>query len=348
MQLSQDISIVGYGSYIPMFRLKGEEIARVWGDLNWPIKEKSVPGKDEDTTTISIEASRNALKRAEINPQELGTVFVGTESKPYAVKPTGTIVAEAIGATPSVSTADFEFACKAGTEAMVCAMSYVSSDLTDYSLAVGVDTAQSRPGGSLDYTAGAGGAAYIFGKSSAKEIARIEGIYSFVTDTPDFWRRQGMKYPEHGYRFTGEPAYFKHITMACVELLNELKRDISEYDHVIFHQPNEAFPKKVARDLGVSMKQLKFGMLSPIIGNTYAGAVPLALTNVLDNSNAGEKILLVSYGSGSGSDAISLVVGDGIERKKNLATLTGAYIERKRYVDYAIYSRYRNLLDMGI
>ena len=111
------VGIVGYGAYIPRWRIKVEEIAKVWGhdaDVykdGLLVEEKSVPSIDEDTTTLAVEASRNCLMRApSINPKEIGAIYVGSESHPYAVKPTSTLVAEAIGAVPNVQAADWEFA----------------------------------------------------------------------------------------------------------------------------------------------------------------------------------------------------------------------------------------------
>ena len=67
-------------------------------------------------------------------------------------------VAEAIGATPNVQAGDWQFACKAGTEAMVAAIGFVGSGMADYALAIGMDTAQGSPGDALEYTAACGGA----------------------------------------------------------------------------------------------------------------------------------------------------------------------------------------------
>ncbi|HND49709.1 MAG TPA: hydroxymethylglutaryl-CoA synthase, partial [Anaerolineales bacterium] len=217
---AKPVGIVGYGSYVPRFRLPAKEVARVWtgktGGL--PIKEKAVPGLDEDVITMSIEAARNAMARAQIDPTELRAVWVGSESHPYAVKPTSTLVAEAIGAVPNTQAADWEFACKAGTEALVAAMGLVGSGMGKYAMAIGMDTAQGKPGDALEYTAGAGGGAYIVG-AAEEALAVINASYSFVTDTPDFWRREYQKYPEHGMRFTGEPAYFKHVSEAATHLM---------------------------------------------------------------------------------------------------------------------------------
>jgi hydroxymethylglutaryl-CoA synthase len=112
------VGIAGYGAYVPRYRLPAKEVARIWTDGagGLPIKEKAVPGLDEDVATMSIEAARNALLRAGIQPEDIRAVWVGSESHPYAVKPTSTIVAEAIGAVPNVQAADWEFACKAGTQ----------------------------------------------------------------------------------------------------------------------------------------------------------------------------------------------------------------------------------------
>ena len=117
------IGIVSYGTYIPRYRIKVEEIARIWGENPDTIKnglgilQKSVADLDEDTATIAVEAAREALFRARIKACEIGAVYVGSESHPYAVKPTATIVGEALGIGNEYFAADLEFACKAGTSA---------------------------------------------------------------------------------------------------------------------------------------------------------------------------------------------------------------------------------------
>ncbi len=306
---SRPVGIVGYGAYVPRYRLPAAEIARVWrgGAGNLPIKEKSVPGPDEDVATMSIEAARNALARARISPQALRAVWVGSESHPYAVKPTSTLVAEAIGAVPHIQAGDWEFACKAGTEAMVAAMGFVGSGMADYALAIGMDTAQGKPGDALEYTAAAGGAAYIIGPAE-EALARIEASYSYVTDTPDFWRRAYQKYPEHGQRFTGEPAYFHHIGNAATRLMEALGTTPEDYRFAVFHQPNAKFPQRVAAKLGFRKEQIQTGLLSPMIGNTYSGAAIIGLSAILDIAEPGDRILVTSFGSGAGSDAFDIHV----------------------------------------
>ncbi|MEM4335950.1 MAG: hydroxymethylglutaryl-CoA synthase [Candidatus Anstonellales archaeon] len=341
--------IIGYGAYVPTYRITTKEIAEVWGEdpkrieEGLGIKEKAVAGVDEDTTTIAVEAARNALKRAGIDGKEIGAIYVGSESHPYAVNPTASTVAEAIDATPELTAADLEFACKAGTAGMQMCMGLVDAGYIKYGMAIGADTAQGKPGDALEYSAGSGGAAFIIGPES-ESLAVIKATYSFTTDTPDFWRRQGADYPSHGARFTGEPAYFKHILGATNGLLAKTKTKIEDYDYVIFHQPNAKFPLRAAKMLGIPKEKLLPGLLTPVIGNTYSGASILGLSAVLDIAKPGDKILLTSFGSGAGSDSFFIEVTEKIKEKADKAPKTMDYINRKKYVPYAIYAKMRGKL----
>jgi len=331
--------IIGYGAYIPKYRIKVEEIAKIWGEDAESIKsglnimEKSVPGIDEDSATIAVEAARKAVKHAGIDAKEIGAIYVGSESPPYAVKPTATIVAEAIDANTSLFAADLEFACKAGTDGMQIAIGLVESNMIKYGMAIGADTSQGRPGDALEYTASAGGAAYIIGKEKNEIIADIIATAGYVTDTPDFWRREGAKYPSHGGRFTGEPAYFKHIINATNALFEKTGMQAKDFAYAVFHQPNGKFPIIAAKQLGFSESQITTGLLTPRIGNTYSGASMLGLAAVLDVAKPGDKILVTSFGSGAGSDSFAIEVKEPIEEKrKRIEESVESMIEMAKYI----------------
>jgi len=344
------IGIVSYGTYIPRYRIKVEEIARIWGENPDTIKnglgilQKSVADLDEDTATIAVEAAREALFRARIKACEIGAVYVGSESHPYAVKPTATIVGEALGIGNEYFAADLEFACKAGTSAIQICMGLVNAGMIKYGLAIGADTSQSRPGDALEYSASAGGAAYIIGKDDV--IAEIEGTYSFTSDTPDFWRREGQPYPSHGGRFTGVPAYFRHIVSAAKGLMEKLGLKASDFKYAVFHQPNGKFPTRVAKMLGFSIDQIKQGLLVSYIGNTYSGSSLLGLAAVLDEAKPGDRILLVSFGSGAGSDAFSIVVTDAIEQFDRNPKVWDK-VMRGEFIDYGLYVKLRRKIKFG-
>lgn len=264
----------------------------------------------------------------------------GLRVAPYAVKPSGTIVAEAIGASVNIQAGDWEFACKAGSEAMVAALAMVGSGMGQYALAIGMDTAQGKPGDALEYTAASGGAGYIFGPVE-ESLASVEAAYSYVSDTPDFWRRAHAVYPEHGQRFTGEPAYFQHVLTASRTIMEASGLKPADFTHAIFHQPNTKFPQRAGKELGFSPEQIKTGLLSPVIGNTYAGASLIGLSAVLDEAQPGDLILMTSYGSGAGSDSFILRVREPILERRGKALSTRDYIARRTEIDYATYVRFR-------
>ena len=341
------VGIITYGAYIPRFRITVEEIARVWGANAAEISgglgvlEKAVPDYDENTATFAVEAARAALRRREVNRDEIKAVYVGSESHPYAVKPTAVTVGEAIRATPSMTAADYEFACKAGTAAIQTSMGLVSSGMMKYAVAIGADTAQGAPGDALEYTAAAGGAAYVIGCDDP--IAEINDTCSFTTDTPDFWRREGEDYPKHGGRFSGEPGYFKHVETAARMMLEKRGTRPSDYTYAVFHQPNAKFLQKAAKALGFTLEQIKTGLLVPRLGNTYSGAVPLGLAAVLDVAKPGDRIFVTSYGSGAGSDSFDITVTDAILDKidRSKAPSVEEMLAKKKYLDYAVYARHK-------
>ncbi len=342
--------IVSYGTYIPVYRIKAEEIARIWGEdgeiisKGLGIKQKSIPAMDEDTATIAVEAAREAISRAKIDPTHVDAVYVGSESHPYAVKPTATIVGEAIGAGNDYFAADLEFACKAGTAGIQICLAMAKAKMIRYGLAIGADTSQGAPGDALEYSASAGGAAFLIGEKNV--VAEIEATLSFTSDTPDFWRREGQPYPRHGGRFTGQPAYFRHITSAAKRIMEETGLKPSDFAYAVFHQPNGKFPTRVAKMLGFSKEQISPGLVVPYIGNTYSGSSLIGLAATLDVVKADERILLVSFGSGAGSDAFVIKATDAIE---SLERKPGVWekIEKGVYVDYGMYVKLRRKIKMA-
>ncbi len=341
--------IVGYGAYVPRNRIKTVEIARQWGKDPGTIarglllEEKSVPGLDEDTITISVAAARAALDRAEIDPARVGAVYVGSESHPYAVKPSGTVVAEVLGIAPDVHVADFEFACKAGTEAIFVALGLVESRRVDYALAVGADTSQGAPNDALEFSASAGGAAFVLGRDEL--LAEVVETYSYTSDTPDFWRREGEFYPRHGGRFTGEPAYFKHVLAASREILKRTGLTAADFRYAVFHMPNGKFPLAAGTQLGFTREQLEVGWLVPTMGNTYSGSSPTGLAAILDVAEPDDLILITSFGSGAGSDSFVLRATDLLPRRRDRAPTVRSMLDgSKRYLTYGEYAKYREKL----
>jgi hydroxymethylglutaryl-CoA synthase len=227
-------------------------------------------------------------------------------------------------------------------------VSYPGSEITN-AMVIGADNSQAAPrgcpGGELDLFVGYGGAAFIFGKLDV--IAEIEGWYSVTSDTPDFWRRDGEPFPSHGGRFTGDPAYFKHVRKAATKLMDKYNLKATDIDYLVVHQPNPAFPIKVARDLGFKQEQYACSLQVNKFGNTYSGCSVVGLAAVLDIAQPDEQILMVSYGSGAGSDAYLLrTTNHLLQKRKNQKVNIKSQTENPftQFVDYTTYRR----LKMGM
>ena len=343
------VGIVSYGTYVPRYRIKVEDIAKLHGKdpefikNELLIREKSVPAYDEDSLTMSIEATLNALRKVNINRKKIGAVYSGSESKVYAIKPNASIIGEVLDIGNNYTSADIEFACKAGTAALQMIFGLVKSGFIDYGIAIGSDASQSAPGDILEYTASAGAASFIVGNKKDEVIAELEEMHSISSDTPDFWRRPNQRYPKHTERFTGEPAYFKHL-VECAKLLMEkanIKTD--DIDHVAFHTPNGKFPLKAGKMLGFPKEKLQNNLIVSKIGNTYSSASLLVFADILDNAKPKERILVTSFGSGAGSDAFLFKLTDNIKKiKKTIAVQD--YIDDKEYIDYAKYCKFTGIV----
>ncbi len=333
------VGIVGYGAYVPSGRIKVSEIADAWGKNGEEVSaslgavEKAVASVDEDAVSLAVESAYQAVENSQVLLNDIEAILVGSESHPYVVKPSSTIVAEILGLPNNYLAADLEFACKAGTAGLQLISGLVSSGQIKYGMAIGSDVAQAKSGDVLEYTAGSASASYILG--TKKIIAKILGMTSFSSNTPDFWRRDGQKFPSHAGRFTGEPAYFAHVLGASFNLLKKMKMKPDDFDHVVFHMPNGKFPKEAAKKLGFSEKQLEAGFTVKDIGNPYSASTMVGLAAVLDIAKPNQKIFVCSYGSGAGSDAFVFQTTPEITNyQRKIKKTVSSQIENKRYLNY--------------
>lgn len=333
--------IVGYGMYSSRFRIKEGGI------------ERAVPFVDEDSVTAAVEAGKLALIHSGVDNSWVGKVYVGSESNPYAVKPIASKVAQVLklgeeeGDVQGVDAVDTEFACKAGSSMFkdACALVNYPKSAIKYAMVIGADNSQAAPrgcpGGELDAFVGYGGAAFIFGKQDV--IAEVEGWYSCTSDTPDFWRRDGESYPMHGGRFTGDPAYHKHVRKAASKLMERLCLKASDINYFVPHQPNPTFPARVAKDLGFKEEQFMPSIQMTKFGNTYSGASLVGLAAVLDIAKPNESILVASYGSGAGSDSYLLRTTKQILDKRSRQRITVKSQAENPFLQYVDYVTYRRL-----
>jgi hydroxymethylglutaryl-CoA synthase len=173
-------------------------------------------------------------------------------------------------------------------------------------------------------------------------LAEVLETYSYTSDTPDFWRREGEYYPRHGARFTGEPAYFKHVLAASRGLMDKAGLKPKDFRYVIFHMPNGKFPFQAGKTLGFTKEQIETGWVVNTMGNTYSGSSPTGLAAVLDVADPGDRILITSFGSGAGSDSFALRATKLLPERRKLGRTVRSMLDgSRRYLTYGQYASFR-------
>jgi len=337
------VGIVGYGAYVPAFRLTVDEVCQTWGKSaeqvisSLGVNQKAVAGQDEDCLTMAVEASLTALKMSGLKPDKIGACFIGSESFSYSVKPTSTTLAQILGFSNDYFCADLQFACKAATAGLQIVAAMIESGMIDYGLVVGADKSQSRPGDALEYTAASAAVAFVLGGKPKEWLASLLHTSSYCSDTPDFWRRSGQKFPSHTGRFTGEPAYFNHIITCSGVFLKKTGKKASDFNWAVFHSPNKKFPTKAAKMLGFNGDQMKYSLLVENIGNPYSASTLVSLVNVLDHANSRERIFMTSYGSGAGSDSFVWKTTKNLAKAQNKKEKLIDQLKKTKEIFYSQY-----------
>ena len=147
----------------------------------------------------------------------------------------------------------------------------------------------------------------------------------------------------HGGRFTGDPAYFKHVRKSACKLMERLNLKASDVNYFVPHQPNPTFPVRIAKELGFREEQYMPSLLISKFGNTYSGASLVGLAATLDIAKPDERILVASYGSGAGSDAYLIRTTSQLLDKRNRQKITVKFLSENPFVEYVDYTTYRRL-----
>ncbi|MEK7310214.1 MAG: hydroxymethylglutaryl-CoA synthase [Planctomycetota bacterium] len=342
--------IVSYGTYIPKHRIDVQDIYKVWRNVTpeifdrMSLRERAVLMPDEDSITLAVAAAQIALDRSGLKREQIGAVLFGSGTNPYATKPAATVVQDALGLRKDIIAYDIQFAGKSGTSAMITASAFVASGMADYVLAIGTDTLNRHfpPGTQMEYAASAGAFACIIGKD--KLIAKLEGSVSYSSDLADYFRTEGERYIQLGGGWIGYVSSWgllEHLAPAGERLFAKLNLDPKkDFNYVAIHQGNGIQPMMGAGKLGLDMFIVMPYVLTSYIGDCGSASSLIPLAHILDNANPDERILNLSYGWGSGSDALSFVTTKDIEARRPQKDLVMSQVEDKIMLDYALASKY--------
>lgn len=333
--------IVAYGTYIPKYRVKVEEIAKAWGTK--AVGEISVPWSNEDANTMAAEASLNALEQAGISPEKIDAFYFASESSPYSEHTALKAIAEVLRLKEEVEIAEFSNSPQASAAALKACLDALKAGRINYGLVAAADCRLASPGSDEERAFGAGAAAFILGKEGV--IAQLDASSSSSTYVIDTWKGSNDKYiKSHDPRFTREYGYTNQVTGVVKNLMNKEDKKPGDYNQVIL-QPyaDQRVLRGVGKKIGVAPEQMATGAaVSNDVGNTGTAAVLLGLAAALDKASEGEKILSVFYGAGI-AEAMSFTVKK--KRTGENGCSLDKYLASKEYIDYLNFLKLKNILE---
>lgn len=334
--------IVSYGIAVPYRRLAVDEIVDCW--MNTSIElikqkqgmlERGVLGFDEDGNTFSIEAAKKAIRLA--GEPQIDALVYGTCTNPYDSRPSSTILLEALNLDYAAKAWDVQFSTKSGTAAMMSGYAMVCSGLARNAVAIGADTINrhTAPGDLLEPYASSGAGALVIGTEHV--AATLDGFASYSTDLSDGFRVEGERYIRSGMLLgsaKNEVGVNDHTTHAVEKLMQDMGASVGDFNYVVVQQSTPGAARSCGRVLGCRAEQIEPAIFSETLGDTGSASTLIGLAAVLDIAQPGEKILVVSYGFGSGADAIALTVTDEIKSLQERAVPVKKSIAHKVIVDY--------------
>lgn len=333
--------ITSFGAYIPFYRLAHKEIARAWGGRAGE-GERAVANVDEDSITMAVEAVRDLLGKGD--GSEIDSLMFATTTSPYAEKQASALIATAADLRNDVRTADYTSSLRSATTATLAALDSVKAGSVSNVIITAADTRLAPPKSANERMFGDAASAIAVGRD--KVIAELIAGHSTVDEMTDVWRADDDRFVS-GWeeRFSITQGYQRVVRQTVSELFERNAIGPSEISKAIFYAPDPGTLAGTAKSLGLKAEQIPDHLFSTV-GNTGTAMPLLVLSSVLENAHAGEKLLVVGYGSGC--DALMFEVTDEIDNAKTKAGRRGVngHLASKANLDsYERYAKFRELIN---
>ena len=318
-----------------MYRLQREEIARMWGTKGIG-GERAVAGYDEDSITMAVAAIRECQRRGAGNAE--GLYFASTTA-PYREKQSAAIIASVVGLDRKCFTADFANSLKSGTTALRSALDTVKGESVKQIMVAASDYRAGMPKSQFEQLFGDAAAAVAIGSDGV--IAEIETCYSLCSDFTDVWRKVSDPYVKSGEgRFIANEGYFPIMQDVISDIMkaNSLKPD--DFSKIIFSASDGRQHTNLAKKLGLDPSQVQSPFFGEI-GQMGTAETFVMLTDALEKSKPGDRILLANYGDGA--DAFIFKVTEAINDFSFKPSIK-EQLQKTRAIDYGTYLDWRDLL----
>jgi 3-oxoacyl-[acyl-carrier-protein] synthase-3 len=311
--------ITGWGMYAPSRVMTNDDLAKIvetsdeWIVSRTGIRERRIAADDETTTTLSVNAARDALAVAGVDPAEVDLVIVATCSPDYPLPATSVTVATALGATHAAGF-DLQAACSGFLYGLATGSSFIRSGMYRSVLVIGVEILSrflnwNDRNTCVLFGDGAGAvllqasdqAGGLIGFDLFSDGTGYEGIIVPAGGSVCPASPQTSAEGKHFIQMAGREVYkyaTRQLADSAVAALRNAGITVDEVDQFVFHQANLRIIENVQRQLEIPDEKLYINIEK--YGNTSAASVPMALVEAVAAGRVkpGDRILMVAFGAG--------------------------------------------------
>ena len=312
--------IVSTGSYLPPKRVTNQELAAQLAEMGvetsdeWIVSRSGIAARhyadqDVQSSDLAVEASKRALQRAGLNPNDIDLIILATSTPDHlgGFPSTACIVQRKLGITNECAAFDVQAVCSGFVYAVSIADSFIKSGAHRNVLVIGAEVF-SRILDFQDRTTcvlfGDGAGAVVM--TSAREPGILaakmhaDGSHADILCMPGNVRSGGVA--GSAYLHMDGPAVFKLAVSVLDKVANEALRSAdmqaSEIDWLVPHQANIRIMQGTAKKLGLPIERMIVTVDQH--GNTSAASIPLALDQAVSDGRIkpGHTVMIEGVGGG--------------------------------------------------
>ncbi|MBO5159346.1 MAG: ketoacyl-ACP synthase III [Lachnospiraceae bacterium] len=298
----QGIKIVATGRALPRKIVTNDDLSRLvdtndeWIRTRTGIRQRYFC-EEETCQSLAIEAAFQAVERAGINKQEIGTVIVATATADNVFPSVACMVQNALGLSKEVMAFDLSAACSGFLYGLGVCHSVLLNQKKKYALLIGSEQ-MSRILDMEDRSTcvlfgdGAGAAVITLDENEFYQKAWSDGNSEALSC-------KGAGYDNQHLSMEGSKVFkfaVKVIAQGIEEILAESGKTIGEIDYIVCHQANERIIDHVSR----KYEGVKFYKNMDRYANTSAASIPIALDEMYEKGmlKEGMQVILVGFGAG--------------------------------------------------
>ncbi len=311
-------TITGWGKYLPPNVMTNKDLEEIvdttdeWIRKRTGIKQRRIVDEDTATSDIAIEASKEALKKANLDADQLDLIIVSTVTPDMAFPATACIVQDKIGAS-NAAAFDLEAGCSGFVYGLSVGAQFIESGLYENILVIGAETLSKITDWEDRNTCvlfgdGAGAAVLqptdkggFLSFDLGSDGSGADALYMEAGGSRNPATLETVKNKQHYIRMEGNPVFkfaVKTMKKASIDVIKKANLTTDDIDLLIPHQANTRIIESARRRLKLDEDQVYVNL--PDLGNTSSASVAIAMAEARENGKIsnGDNLLLVAFGAG--------------------------------------------------